>query len=144
MEELAASSVSVSENQEMLNNEIVNISNISEQIIKILSSVKAIADQTKLIGLNASIEAARVGEAGRVFSVVASEIRNMSQNSKETAVNIEKLTNEIQDSLKKTIEISQSTLENVEQQAAGIEETTASTEEVLNITNDLFQMVHND
>ena len=114
------------------------------QISELIGAIMNISEQTNLLSLNASIEAARVGEAGKVFSVVASEIRNMSQSSKETAVNIEKLTNEIQNSLKKTIEISQATLENVEQQAAGIEETTASTEEVLNITDELFQMVHDN
>lgn len=144
MEELAAASGSVSENQEMLNNEITNISNISEHIIEVLSSIKSIADQTKLVGLNASIEAARAGEAGRVFSVVATEIRNMSQSSKETAINIEKLANEIQTSLSKTISISQATLLNVEQQAAGIQETTASTQELLSITNELYQMANKE
>lgn len=144
MEELAASSVDVNENQEKLNKEIVNIKNLSEKIIKILGSIISIADQTKLIGLNASIEAARAGEAGKVFSVVASEIRNMSQNSKETAVNIEKLTAEIQTSLNLTLDISNSTMENVEQQSAGIQETTASVEEVLSLTNELHELAHAD
>ncbi len=144
MEELSASSVNVSENQELLNNEITNINMISENIIKVLSSIKSIADQTKLVGLNASIEAARAGEAGKVFSVVASEIRNMSQSSKETAADIEKLTNEIQSSLAKTLTISEATLSNVEQQTAGIQETTASTEELLSITEELYEMAHND
>jgi Predicted sensor domain len=142
MEELAASSVTVNENQENLNREILHIKEISEQIIKILASIKSIADQTKLIGLNASIEAARAGEAGKVFSVVASEIRNMSQNSKETAVNIEKLAADIQASIGKTLNISNSTMENVEQQSAGIQETTASVEEVLSLTNELYQMTN--
>ncbi len=142
MEELAASSVIVNENQDNLNHEIIHIKEISEQIIKILASIKSIADQTKLIGLNASIEAARAGEAGKVFSVVASEIRNMSQNSKETAVNIEKLTTDIQASINKTLNISSSTMENVEQQSAGIQETTASVEEVLSLTNELYQMTN--
>lgn len=142
MEELAASSVSVNENQDILNNEILNVRNISDQIIQILVSIKNLADQTKLIGLNASIEAARAGEAGRVFSVVATEIRKMSQDSKETAINIEKLTAAIQTSVNKTLQISNATMENVEQQSAGIEETTASIEEVLSLTNELYQMSH--
>jgi len=140
MEELAASSVSVNENQEILNQEILNVRSISEQINKILDSIKSIADQTKMLGLNASIEAARAGEAGKGFAVVATEIRNLSQNSKETAMNIVKLTENIQTSVNKTLEVSGATMENAQQQSAGIEETTASIEEVLALTHELVDM----
>lgn len=142
MEELAASSVNMNENQDKLNKEISNVKDISEKIIEILVSVKSIADQTKLIGLNASIEAARAGQAGKVFSVVAEEIGNLSRNSKQTAVNIEKLTSDISASMNYTLELSNSTMENVEQQSAGIEETTASIQEVLTLTNELYRMAN--
>lgn len=142
MEELAASSVNMNENQDKLNKEITNVKGISEKIIEILVSVKSIADQTKLIGLNASIEAARAGQAGKVFSVVAEEIGNLSRNSKQTAINIEKLTSEISESMNFTLGLSNSTMENVEQQSAGIEETTASIQEVLTLTNELYKMAH--
>ncbi|RDY29520.1 PocR ligand-binding domain-containing protein [Lachnotalea glycerini] len=140
MQELAASSVSVNENQILLNKEIQNVSERSNQINTILESIKNIADQTKMLGLNAAIEAARAGEHGRGFSVVATEIRNLSQNSKETAMDIVNLTREIQNSVNKTLDISNSTMENAEQQSAGIEETTASVEEVLALTNELYTM----
>jgi len=90
-----------------------------------------------MLGLNAAIEAARAGEAGRGFGVVATEIRLLSQNSKETAMQIVKLTSEIQESVQKTLEISDSTMTNTEQQSAAIEETTASVEELLSLTNEL-------
>jgi methyl-accepting chemotaxis protein len=105
-----------------------------------LNSIKNIADQTKMLGLNASIEAARAGEAGKGFAVVATEIRKLSQDSKDTAMKIVQLTGNIQDSLDKTLQISNSTMDNTEQQSAGIEETTASVEEVLALTNELNDM----
>lgn len=142
MEELAASSVTVMNNQETLNKEIVNVKSISAQINVILNAIKSIADQTKMLGLNASIEAARSGEAGRGFAVVATEIRSLSQNSKETALKIVDLTSSIQDSVQKTLDISASTMENTEQQSAAIEETTASIEEVLALTNELYEMAN--
>jgi len=144
MEELAASSVSVNENQTMLNKEIMNVRDVSIQINAILESIKKIADQTKMLGLNASIEAARAGEHGKGFAVVATEIRNLSQNSKETAMDIVKLTAEIQNSVNRTLEISDATMENAEQQSAGIEETTASVEEVLALTNELYHMANEE
>ncbi len=144
MEELAASSVTVMNNQETLSYEIANVKNISSQINVILDSIRSIADQTKMLGLNAAIEAARAGDAGRGFSVVATEIRNLSQNSKETALKIVKLTEEIQDSVQKTMEISDSTKSNTEQQSAAIQETTASVEELLGLTHELNEIANRD
>lgn len=144
MEELAASSVSVNNNQEALNQEIINVKNISEEINIILNSIKSIADQTKMLGLNAAIEAARAGEAGRGFGVVATEIRNLSQSSKETAMQIVKLTADIQKSVDKTLVISDSTMANTEQQSAAIQQTTASVEELLALTNELNIMANED
>lgn len=144
MEELAASSISVNENQEVLNQEIVNVRTLSDEINKILNSIKKIADQTKMLGLNASIEAARAGEAGRGFAVVADEIRNLSQSSKDTAMQIVKLTDNIQSSVDKTLELSSSTMENAQQQSAGIEETTASIQEILALTHELHDMANED
>lgn len=140
MEELASSSVTITNNQETLNKEIVNVKNISEKINEILDSIKSIADATKMLGLNAAIEAARAGEAGRGFGVVATEIRTLSESSKETAMQIVKLTAHIESSVQKTLEASESTMINTEQQSAAIQQTTASIEELLALTNELNDM----
>ncbi|MDS0528203.1 PocR ligand-binding domain-containing protein [Clostridium sp. SHJSY1] len=143
MEELSSASITVTENQQTLNNEIVNVQKVSEQINTILDSIKSIADQTKMLGLNAAIEAARAGEVGKGFGVVATEIRNLSHNSKETAMQIVNLTAEIQSSVKKTLEIADSTLSSTEQQSAAIEETNASIEELLAFTTELQRVANN-
>ncbi|MFL0195335.1 methyl-accepting chemotaxis protein [Clostridium sp. WILCCON 0269] len=73
VEELSSSAVNVSENQQFLNKEIQNIKELSERIHQIINYIRSIADQTKMLGLNAAIEAARAGEYGKGFSIVASE-----------------------------------------------------------------------
>ena len=62
----------------------------------ILNSIAQIAEQTNLLSLNASIEAARAGEAGRGFSVVASEIRNLAENSKASVGRISDIITQVQ------------------------------------------------
>ncbi|MCB2342369.1 PocR ligand-binding domain-containing protein [Clostridium estertheticum] len=144
MEELSASSITVTNNQHNLSEEIINVKNISIDINSILDSIKSIADQTKMLGLNAAIEAARAGDAGRGFGVVATEIRALSQNSKETAVKILNLTNKIQNSVDKTIETSHATLETTEQQSAAIQEVTSTLMEVTTLADELNAMANDN
>lgn len=142
MEELSASSINVTDNQHRLSDEIMNVKKISIEINTILDSIKSIADETKMLGLNAAIEAARAGEAGRGFGVVATEIRTLSQNSKETALKIMDLTNKIQESVSKTIDTSNATLQTTEQQSAAIEEVTSSILEVTSLAEELNNMAN--
>ncbi|AWI07025.1 PocR ligand-binding domain-containing protein [Clostridium drakei] len=142
MEELSASSVNVTNNQHTLSEEIVNVKSISVEINTILDSIKSIADQTKMLGLNAAIEAARAGEVGRGFGVVATEIRSLSQNSKETALKISELTNKIENSVDKTIESSGATLETTEQQSAAIQEVTANLQQVTELIDKLNRLAN--
>ena len=144
MEELSASSVNVTANQHTLNDEINNVKTVSIEIYTILDLIKNIADQTKMLGLNAAIEAARAGDAGRGFGVVATEIRNLSENSRKTADKIAELTKNIQDSTDKTIETSNSTLDTTQQQSAAIQEVTANLTEVSYLAAHLNNMTNED
>lgn len=141
-QELAASSMEVTENQNLLNSEIQNVQELSNEISIILGYINNITNQTKMLGLNASIEAARAGEVGKGFSVVAKEIKNLAENSKETAGRIAGLVEKIHVSVDKTIVVSNTTLEITEQQSASIEETNASVEEVTSFTMELDKLVN--
>lgn len=137
IEELAASASNIHTNEIALHNEIKNIIILSEEINEVSSFIKEIADETKMLGLNAAIEAARAGEAGRGFGVVAEEIRKLSEQSKSTVPKIKKLTDSIKSKVSDASERSESSLASSQEQAAASEEITASVEELTSMSEEL-------
>lgn len=82
-----------------------------EQINALTKAILSISDSTNLLALNASIEAARAGQAGRGFAVVAEEIRNLAENSKNTAGEIQKITGKVTESVKHLCDCANQVLE---------------------------------
>lgn len=110
-----------------------------QDINKIIQVINDISYQTNLLALNASIEAARAGEFGRGFSVVATEIRQLAEQSKQSTEEIEAIVSQIQAQSTQMVQQTAQSLEGGQKQSGLIDQAIASSDEVFEHSNALIQ-----
>ena len=123
----------VNEKNNLVNESMKNLENKFSNIANITEIISSIAEQTNLLSLNASIEAARVGEVGKGFSVVATEIKKLAEESKTNAENIERILAE----LKNETQVSVMQVENLLKESI-------KQQELVYDTNDAFNKIQDN
>lgn len=117
---------------------ILALSEQSEQISKIVQTIKSIADQTNLLALNAAIEAARAGEQGRGFAVVADEVRSLAGRTAQATVEIAGVVQQNHELAQSAVSNMQSSREKVEQ---GVQLANQAGDAIANIRDGATQVV---
>lgn len=136
---LRDSSARIQELKSSLDTALQNVGSLdgmARSIDNISGTIQGISEQTNLLALNAAIEAARAGEAGRGFSVVADEVRTLSQKTAESTTDIQKTISEIQTAVTAVNQIVKSS----HSSATSVEETAA---EMLDSFSNFNETIHN-
>ncbi|HKM21575.1 MAG TPA: methyl-accepting chemotaxis protein [Lachnospiraceae bacterium] len=125
----------------IMSDKIAQLANLATEVEKIVDSVQAIANQTNLLALNAAIEAARAGEHGKGFSVVAEEVRNLADNTKENLDGMRSFVNDIHVAADEGQESVKRALESTVQMSDKIDCVSQSVSENIDIMEDVIENV---
>ena len=105
---------SLSEKMRGAEEEVLHLEQHTANIGQVLEVIKGVSEQTNLLALNAAIEAARAGEAGRGFAVVADEVRQLAQRTQESTAEIEQTIARLQDGATSAVSIMKESLSETE------------------------------
>ena len=122
MENIRVQAEAVAEN-------VVSLSEKTQAIGEIISTVNDLAEQSHLLALNAAIEAAAAGEHGRSFSVIASEVKNLADQSRDATVQVRVILGDIQKGINSSVMLTEEAVKRVEsgKQQADVASTTIRT-----------------
>lgn len=143
IQECTANIQSATENNNNMISELAKTGENMKGTNEIIKIIDEVSNQTNLLGLNAAIEAARAGEEGKGFSVVAQEIRKLSNRSTQSTKRI----TEILDTIIKSVQLIDGKIKesnkSFESQAAAFEEISASIQEITHSSNVLKELTNN-
>lgn len=134
----------ISESAKKSHDSVTNLKGAAGEITKFAEIINTISEQTNLLALNAAIEAARAGEAGRGFAVVADEVRALAQRAGEASGEIAELVKKIDQDTQTTDENIRSTHSRCEEVQQGSEESMANIQRVLSLSQSMHNLIINE
>jgi methyl-accepting chemotaxis protein len=143
LNDLNHKATNISTTFEKIMNEVAALNMNMKEITNITSLIGNIAEQTNLLSLNASIEAARVGAAGRGFEVVAGEIKKLSDQSKKASISISSIIKNTESNMKKTISSANDTYMIIKEQIDAVKEVNGAFTTILKVMDDIKVQLKN-
>jgi methyl-accepting chemotaxis protein len=134
----------IREQAEAVAENVVSLSERTQAIGEIISTVNDIAEQSHLLALNAAIEAAAAGEHGRSFSVIASEVKNLADQSREATIQVRTILGDIQKGINSSVMLTEEAVKRVEsgkQQAEVADRTIREMTESIQVSVQAFQQI---
>jgi methyl-accepting chemotaxis protein len=119
---------------QMIAQTILELSNKTQQVGEITAVVNNLAQQSKMLALNASIEAAKAGEAGKGFAVVANEVKNLAEQSEQATTQVQKILEDIRHAAEKAVMVT-------EEGTKGVDHGTTLVEQTGNVIHNLNDVI---
>ena len=140
LDNASAAVISLAENITQVADAVIALQQDSDNINSILDVIRTIADQTNLLALNAAIEAARAGEQGRGFAVVADEVRSLAQRTQDSTAQIQGMLEGLSKSATQASSLMMQSREQAGDSTQAMEETRGQLSEILSSVSNIHMI----